>query len=116
MTSFHPVVKNSGSAELKNIEFQSTAPANWEVTFDPKKIEKLPPGQIAQAFAIIKPDQKAIAGDYMTNLVAKTPETSATTPLRISIETSILWSWSGILIILLALGAVYYLFRKYGRR
>ncbi|MDO6428989.1 NEW3 domain-containing protein [Flavitalea sp. BT771] len=110
------VVKNTGSAELKNIDLLSTAPVNWDVSFDPKRIGNLPPGQTAQVSATITPDQKAIAGDYMANLTAKTAETSSMAPMRISVETSLLWSWSGILLILASLGLVYYLFRKYGRR
>ncbi|HEY4207519.1 MAG TPA: NEW3 domain-containing protein [Puia sp.] len=110
------LVKNTGSADLKNIDFASTVPANWDVNFDPKKIDDLPPGQTAQIAATVTPDQKAIAGDYMANLSARAAGISAIAPLRVSVETSILWSWSGILIILIAAGSVYYLFRKYGRR
>lgn len=109
-------VKNTGSAELKNIDLQSTAPSNWEVTFDPKKIESLTPGNTAQVFAVIKADKKAIAGDYVTSLEAKTPEVSSKADFRVAVETSLLSGWLGLLIILLALGSVYYLFRKYGRR
>ncbi|HWB91162.1 MAG TPA: NEW3 domain-containing protein [Puia sp.] len=110
------VVKNTGSAELKNIDLTSTLPANWDVSFDPKKIDDLPPGQTAQVSAILTPDQKAIAGDYMADLRARAAEASAVAPLRVSVETSLLWSWAGILIILVAVGSVYFLFRKYGRR
>jgi uncharacterized membrane protein len=109
-------IKNTGSAALKNIDLQSSAPINWTVSFDPNKIENLPAGETAQVFATIKPDSKAIAGDYVTNLLAKTVETSSSASLRVSVETSLLTSWMGILIILLAIGGVYYLFRKYGRR
>lgn len=110
------VVKNTGSADLKSIEMLSAAPVNWNVSFDPKQIDDLPPGQSTQVSATITPDDKAIAGDYMTDLTAKTPAVSSMAPLRVSVDTPLLWSWSGILIILAALGAVYYLFRKYGRR
>ncbi|MBN9383585.1 MAG: hypothetical protein J0H74_22695 [Chitinophagaceae bacterium] len=110
------VVKNTGSADLKNIELLSTVPPNWNVSFDPKKIDNLSAGQSAQVAATITPDDKAIVGDYMANLTAKTAEASSLAPLRISVETSMLWTWAGILIILLALTSVYLLFRKYGRR
>jgi len=109
-------VKNTGSADLKNIELLSTVPPNWNVSFDPKKIDNLSAGQSAQVAATITPDDKAIVGDYMANLTAKTPEASSLAPLRVSVETSLLWSWAGILIILLAFSSVYFLFRKYGRR
>lgn len=109
-------VKNTGSAELKNIDLQFTAPTNWDVTFDPKKIESIAPGSSYQAFATIKSDKNAIAGDYLASLTAKTAEVSSKADLRVSVETSLLSGWLGLLIILLALGSVYYLFRKYGRR
>jgi uncharacterized membrane protein len=110
------VVVNKGSAPLKNIDLQSAAPANWEVTFDPKKVASLDPGKTAQVYAIIKADRKAIAGDYVTNLEARAPEASSKAAFRVSVETSMLSGWLGILIILGALSSVYYLFRKYGRR
>lgn len=110
------VVKNTGSADVKNIDLLSSPPPNWNVSFEPKKIENLSAGQSTQVTATITPDDKAIAGDYMANLTAKAAETSALAPLRVSVETSLLWSWAGMLFILLALGSVYFLFRKYGRR
>jgi uncharacterized membrane protein len=110
------VVNNSGSAALTDIVFDKVAPANWDVIFDPKKLDKLLPGKTAQVFATIKADKKAIAGDYVTNLEARTPETSVKVTFRISVETPMLYGWVGIFIILVALGSVWYLFRKYGRR
>jgi len=110
------LVKNTGSADLKDIQLISNAPPNWNVSFDPKTIGTLPAGQSTQVAATITPDDKAIVGDYMANLTARTAETSALAPVRISVETSLLWSWAGIQIILLALSGIYLLFRKYGRR
>jgi uncharacterized membrane protein len=109
-------VINTGSSELSDIKPESTTPLNWNVTFDPKKIDKLQPGKSAQLFATIKADRKAIPGDYGMNIEAKTPEASSKISLRISVETPMLWGWIGVLIILAALGSVYHLFRKYGRR
>lgn len=110
------LVKNTGSAPLKNIELKSSAPVDWAVEFQPAKVDVIAPGQHAQVVATIKASSKAIAGDYVTNLEAQTPEKTATASLRISVRTPLLWGWLGILIILGALGGVYYLFRKYGRR
>jgi len=110
------VVKNTGSADVKNIDLLSSPPPNWNVSFEPKKIESLSAGQSTQVTATITPDDKAIAGDYMANLTAKAAEASALVPLRVSVETSMLWGWAGALFILLAMGSVYFLFRKYGRR
>ncbi|SEL97573.1 NPCBM-associated, NEW3 domain of alpha-galactosidase [bacterium A37T11] len=109
-------VRNTGSAPLKNIELISSNPSNWTVTFEPAKIELLNPGATAQVYATVKADKKAIPGDYVCNLTAKTAETSSKAEYRVSIETSMIWGWIGILIIAAALYSVYYLFRKYGRR
>lgn len=109
-------VQNTGSATLKNVGLSYTAPSDWDVTFDPKQIDVLLPGKTAAVFATIKADKNAIAGDYMTDMEAKTPETSSKAEFRVSVRTSMLWGWVGVLIILIALASVYFLFRKYGRR
>lgn len=110
------LVKNNGSAELKNIKLSSTAPVNWEVTFDPREIGKLEAGRSVPVYATIKADKKAIAGDYVTNIEAKTPEVSSKASFRVSVKTSVLYGWVGILIIAGVVGTVYAQFRKYGRR
>lgn len=109
-------VRNTGSSELTDIKLSFSAPVNWDVTFDPKIVNNLQPGGDAPVFATIKADKKAIAGDYVTNIDAKTPEASSKASFRVSVETPMLWGWIGVLIIIAALGSVYYLFRKYGRR
>lgn len=114
--SMELVVRNTGSAPLKNISLSAASPVNWSVSFDPQKIEALQVGDTAQVVATIKADKNAIAGDYVTSLQAQAPATSSKADIRVSVRTAALWSWVGILIILTALGSVYYLFRRYGRR
>ncbi len=110
------VINNTGSSELADIKPEYGAPLNWSVTFNPQKVERLPAGASSRIYATIKADKKAIPGDYVTNIEAKTPEVSSKASFRISVETPMLWGWIGVLIIFVALGSVYYLFRKYGRR
>jgi uncharacterized membrane protein len=110
------LIQNTGSAELKDIKLSATKPVNWDVVFDPVKVDRIEAGKNAQVFATIKADKKAIAGDYATTITASTPEISSQAAFRISVKTPMFWGWIGILIILVALGSVYYLFRKYGRR
>ncbi|WP_090974442.1 COG1470 family protein [Parapedobacter composti] len=110
------LVKNTGSAPLKNVEMKSSTPVDWTVEFEPSKIDVIAPGQHAQVFATVRASRKSVAGDYVTNLEAKTAEKSATASFRMAVRTPLLWGWLGIMIILAALGGVYYLFRKYGRR
>jgi len=110
------LLKNTGTAELAGINLESSTPINWNVTFEPQKIEKLKPGESAKVIAIIKVDKKAIAGDYITKIIARNPATSSDLTFRITVKTPLIWGWIGILIIISALGFVYYLFKKYGRR
>ena len=110
------VVKNNGSGELKDVTFSASKPVDWEVSFDPAKVVKLGAGQSTNVVAIVKASKKALPGDYVTKMEAKTPEVNATADFRISVKTPMVWGWVGVFIIVVVLGGVYYLFRKYGRR
>ncbi len=110
------LIKNTGSSTLQNIRLRASTPSGWEVTFKPKKIERLAAGAETRVTATLKAFDKSIPGDYITTLTASTPETRAKAVFRVTVKTSLLWGWVGILIILLAIGGVYYLFKKYGRR
>jgi len=109
-------VKNTGTTQLENIELSASKPRNWEATFKPNKIEKLGPGKSETVYATIKADKKAIPGDYVTKITAKTPEVNEALSFRVMVKTPMLMGWIGVIIILLALGGVALLFKKYGRR
>ena len=110
------IATNTGSAQLTNVKLMSSKPSGWEVTFEPAEIALIEPGSQVNATAIIKADKKAIAGDYVTNITAKTPEAESKLAFRISVKTPMIWGWIGVIIIFIALGSIIYLFRKYGRR
>jgi hypothetical protein len=109
-------VRNNGSAELNNIQLTASKPVDWEVSFEPSKIEKLTAGSTTNVTATVKASKKALPGDYITKITARTPEVNTTTEFRISVHTPMIYGWLGILIIIVVLGGVYFLFRKYGRR
>jgi uncharacterized membrane protein len=110
------VVRNTGSSELKDIELTANKPIDWEVVFNPAKIEQLKAGETKRVTASVKASKKALPGDYVTKMDARTPEVSSTAEFRMSVKTPAIWGWLGILIILAVLGGVYFLIRKYGRR
>jgi uncharacterized membrane protein len=110
------VINNSGSTQLRNVKLSSAAPINWEVVFDPAKVDLIEPGKSAEVAVSVKAYKKAIAGDYVTNLEATTSEATSKASFRITVKTPMIWGWVGILVIIGALGGVYYLFRKFGRR
>lgn len=109
-------LRNTGTAALKDIELTASTPVDWEVTFDEKKIATLEAGQTANVTATVKAGSKALAGDYQLNMNARTPESSSMAQFRMTVKTSMLWGWIGVLIIAAVIGGMYYIFRKYGRR
>lgn len=110
------VVQNTGSAELQDLSFSSAAPTDWEVSFEPSSITSIAPGESKQVQATIKSSKKSLPGDYIVSLTASSANKSANADLRVTVKSSVLWGWVGVLIILAVCGGIYYLFRKYGRR
>jgi len=110
------VVRNTGSTDLNSVRMTASKPQGWEVTFTPDTIPNIAAGGSAQVKAQVKAYGNAIPGDYVINIDAQTPEVNSEATFRMSVRTPILWGWLGILIILAAIGVVYWLFRKYGRR
>jgi len=110
------VLKNSGTLPLKDIDLTSQLPTNWEATFEPAKVSNLEPGKSQDIKLSLKVPDKTIAGDYAATFTASNPNGNAPAVFRIIVKTSLLSGWIGILVILLSIGLVYYLIRKYGRR
>ena len=107
---------NIGTADLENIRLTASRPKSWDVTFSSDTISNLKPGVSTIVTAKIKAYERAIPGDYLTTIEAKTSEVSANASFRISVKTSLLWGWLGIVIVLGCVGLIYWLFKKYGRR
>lgn len=109
-------VVNTGTLPLDGLELSAETPVKWTATFDPSKVERLEPGKTQDIKATLAVPDKTIAGDYATKFTVKNNSVNANATFRMTVTTSLLSGWIGILIILLALGIVYYLIRKYGRR
>lgn len=110
------IVRNTGTTELTDISLTGETPANWDLSFEPKTIAALQPGEQTTVTAKLKASNKALAGDYVVSLAARSSAKNADAAIRMTVETSVLWGWVGVLIIAAVLGGVYALFRKYGRR
>jgi len=109
-------VTNTGSADLKDINFSSSEPSNWSVTFKPEKLDVLQAGQSQEIKAFVKPSSRAIAGDYAVKVTASTNETNDEAELRVMVKTSTIWGIIGVLIIIVLVGGLYWIFKVYGRR
>ena len=110
------VVTNTGTAPAQNIQLSGTAPDGWKVTFEPKAIDRISPNEHKEVQALIRPSDKAIAGDYVANLSAAAHGQNGTANFRVTVSTSTMWGVAGVGIIgaalLIMVGAV----ARYGRR
>ncbi len=70
------VVTNSGTGPLQGVELYATAPANWQVKFEPSVIDVLPANEEQTVAAVFTPAENAIAGDYVVTMHAAADQAS----------------------------------------
>jgi len=108
---------NTGSAAINNIKFTSTKPDGWTVAFTPPQLDSLASGQTQQLDVVITPpDSKTIAGDYIVNLKADNSSISTNADLRVTVLTSSIWGWIGIIAVVVVIAGLAVVFMKLGRR
>lgn len=110
------IVQNSGAADLQEITFAGSPPDGWTVNFDPAKLDKLEPGAIQQVNIRLKPSSKAIAGDYMVTVRASSGSAYDSRDIRVSVSTSTVWGFAGVLIVGIVLVGMTGLYMRLGRR
>jgi uncharacterized membrane protein len=110
-------VKNTGSAVNRNVSFSSFKPENWEVKFNPEKIEALESGALKQVEVTITPAKEALVGDYSVGLLVDGEKgSSKTVEMRTTVRASTAWGWIGIGIIIFVIAGLCGLFIWLGRR
>lgn len=114
-TDLSVVVQNTGTADIEGVTLSATAPNGWEVTFEPKTVNVPAKGEV-QVTARLTPSGDAIAGDYVTTFRASSDLANATTEIRVTIETSLVWGVVGVGLIALVVLGLWWTFRRYGRR
>ncbi len=77
-------------------------PIDWEVSFEPSKLDRLAPGDKAMLQLSSKLPRQALPGDYVTKITARAPEADTTTDFRISVKTPMITGWIGVVVILAA--------------
>jgi uncharacterized membrane protein len=111
------VITNTGSAPLTKVVMTATPPTNWKVTFDPESTDSLAPGDQVTVTAHITPTTDAIAGDYTISFRATSTESdNKSADIRFTVEASIVGALIGIALIAAAIGGLFWVFRRYGRR
>jgi len=120
-TTLIVIVRNTGTAELENINLSSTArnrPAGWSVNFVPEKIESLPVGGERVVEVTVGPSEKTIAGDYMFAMEAETDSRNAwdNLEIRVTVKTPTIWGWLGVGIVVAVIVGLILMFLRLGRR
>ena len=113
---FAVVVVNSGTSPLAGIALTGTGPTDWEITFDPATVPDIPAGRSAQVTAHITPSANAVAGDYQVSMTAANADARQSMDVRVTVETPPIWGIVGILLVVVAIGGLILVFRRYGRR
>ena len=106
---------NSGTADIPGVAMSATSPTGWVVKFDPASVT-VPAGGSVQVVAHVTPSSDAITGDYVTTMTATAPLATATTDIRVTVQTSAIWGAIGIGLIALVLLGLWLVFRRFGRR
>ncbi len=111
-------VKNTGTMPLTGVNFSSTLPPNWTATFSPDIIEELAPGESRQVTVEVTPNSKALAGDYLLTLRARSDGSRATdfAEFRVAVQTPTLWGLAGVGVLAAVGGGLWWVFRTFGRR
>jgi uncharacterized membrane protein len=116
-TPFKLILRNTGSAPVRNIKLSASPPSGWSVAFAPEQVPEVPSGQQIEVTANIKPDAQAVAGDYMVSMTAQPQDgASKAADFRITVLTSTLWGIAGIGLIAVAVVVVGLAVMRFGRR
>ncbi len=111
-------ITNTGTAPITAVKLTGTPPSGWEVTVDPESLASIAPQASGTVTATVTPSSEAVAGDYVVSFASSAAEAGATAnaSIRFTVETSPIWAFVGIGIIVLILVGLFYVFRTYGRR
>lgn len=112
-------ITNTGNVDLENVSLNSSLPSGWVVTYDLEDniIESIPAGSVTEVIAHVRPDSDSITGDYVAKFTAKHDQAaSSALEFRVSVKTDTFWGIVAVVVIAGTLGALGYVFRKYGRR
>jgi uncharacterized membrane protein len=110
------VVTNTGTTVLQNVSVTASAPTGWTTTFSPTTIDSIQPGNAASVTATLKPSSDALAGDYDVTFTVTAGTASANVDIRTTVETSPLWGFIGLALIVLVIIGLGWVFRRFGRR
>jgi uncharacterized membrane protein len=117
-TVFQVEVKNTGYSSLSNLKLAiSDVPSGFNVKVDPSAVPLLKPQENAVFSLTIASDADISAGDYYVTLSLKADQSQAAArSLHIYVKQRGEVLWVGVLIVVILVVAMFFIYRKYGRR
>lgn len=110
------VLRNTGSAEARNIELSASPPSGWKINFEPKAIPSIVPNGEQKFEALVTPSDKAVTGDYVFTVRANGDGVSESASFRTTVMTSTLWGAIGLGVIAASLLVLFGAVGRFGRR
>ena len=109
-------ITNNSNVPVQNVNLTSSAPSEWNVSFDTPTIDVIEAGATVEVTARVTPSDQALTGDYVVTMTANASQVSDTAEFRVAVETSMVWGFVAVVVIVALLAGIGYVFRKYGRR
>ncbi len=109
-------ITNNSNVPVQNVNLTSSAPSEWNVSFDTPTIDVIEAGATVEVTARVTPSDQALTGDYVVTMTANASQVSDTAEFRVAVETSMVWGFAAVVVIVALLAGIGYVFRKYGRR
>lgn len=109
-------ITNTGNVDLQNVNLTSTAATGWTVEFSESSVPVLEAGATKEVTAYVTPSDEAMSGDYVVVLTASNSETSDDAEFRVSVKTETVWGLVGIALLVVIVIALWFIFKKFGRR
>lgn len=109
-------ITNNGTAPVTNVVASASLPTNWKAEYDPVTIPSIAAGASVNVTAKITPAADAIAGDYSLTFRVRGEEANDEAEVRFTVEASLVGALIGAGLIVVFIGGLLWVFRRYGRR
>jgi uncharacterized membrane protein len=110
-------VTNDGAGQaLTNVYPDISAPSGWTVSSSPTEYTSIAAGETKLFTITVVPPANIVAGDYEVNVDVVSDQQSTTKTYRITVGTSSIIPYVGGAIVLMIVGGLVLMYRKYGRR
>jgi len=114
---FSTRLTNLGTAAIDDITFSSDKPQGWIIEYSPEEVNTLAAGESNEISINIKPNAKAISGDYAISIRAASEKATAQSlEIRVTVETPTIWGWTGVGIILVVIAGLAVVIMRFSRR